>query len=134
MKKQNNKVLKNNWKTQGPTYFFSFLWYIMDFSFARAILSIAGYNTELRTKGLWFMNHESVSWSHEPKIRRTSNVHESFFPKCDIFKIIGVGDMSVYLSGVKWMKLTDKRKNSVNFFGLFNIYACFISIWCNIAL
>ena len=32
------------------------------------------------------------------------------------------------------MKLIDKRKNFVNCFGLFKVYACFISIWHNIAL
>ena len=32
-------------------------------------------------KDSWFVNHESISWSHEPKICQTSIFYESFFPK-----------------------------------------------------
>ena len=32
-----------------------------------------------RIKGSWFVNHESISGSHEPKIRKTSIFRKLFF-------------------------------------------------------
>ena len=42
----------------------------------------------VRIKGLWFMNQESICWSHKPKICKTSIFHKSFFLKYDNFKTI----------------------------------------------
>ena len=55
-------------------------------------------------KGSWFVNHESISWSHEPKIRKTSIFHESFFSKYDNFKLISVGGicLSICLELTEW--------------------------------
>ena len=46
-------------------------------------------------KGSWFVNHNSISWSQEAKIHKTSIVHESFLPRYENFKIISVGDISL---------------------------------------
>ena len=63
------------------------------------------------------MNHESVSWSHKPKICNTSIFHKSFFAKCDNFKIISAGDiyLSICLQLNEWNWLM-KDKNATNFF------------------
>ena len=54
------------------------------------------------------MNHESISWSHKPKISKTSIFHKLFFPKYGNFKIINT-NTSVYLSRVKWVRLNKER-------------------------
>ena len=48
---------------------------------------------DLQIKSSLFVNHESISSSHEPIVRKTSTFHESFFPKYDNFKIISAGDI-----------------------------------------
>ena len=51
------------------------------------------------------------SWSHKPKICKTSIFHELLFPKY-IFKIISADDicLSVCLSRFKWTRLNNERK------------------------
>ena len=44
-------------------------------------------------KGCWFVNHESISWSHKPKISKSSIFCECFFPKYGNLKIISADDL-----------------------------------------
>ena len=46
-------------------------------------------------KGCWFVNHESISWSHKPKISKSSIFCECFFPKYGNLKIISTDDLGV---------------------------------------
>lgn len=62
------------------------------------------YSAELE---LWFMNPESVSWSHELKFSKTYIFHELLFPVYDNFKIINTDD--IYLSRVTWVRFNDER-------------------------
>ena len=62
------------------------------------------------TKGLWFVNHKSTSWSRETEVCETSVLRESFFPRYDNVKIISIGN--ICLSRVNWMRLIDERKKS----------------------
>ena len=69
--------------------------------------------------GLWFVNPESISWSHEPKMCKISIFHKSFFPKYDNFKIINVGDISLSIClELQWMRLIDERKKFCPMFWL----------------
>ena len=67
-------------------------------------------------KGLPFVNHKSVFWSHEPKIQKTSICRKWFFPKYDNYKIISAVDICLELN--EWHCLI-KEKKPVGFFGLF---------------
>ena len=67
----------------------------------------------------------SISWSHKPKIQRTSIFHQSFFPKHD--KIIRVGDISICLELNEW-DWSMKGKNSVECFGLFYSMSLYINM------
>ena len=67
--------------------------------------------------GLWFVNHESTSWSQRPKICKTSIFYELIILKYDNFKIISAGN--IYLS-IKWMRLIEDRKKT-----LWIVLACF---------
>ena len=40
-----------------------------------------------------FMNHKSISWSHQPKISKTSIFHKLFFPKDGNFKIVSTDNI-----------------------------------------
>ena len=53
------------------------------------------YTFRVGVRGLRFVNHESISWSHEPKISKTSLFQELFFLKNDNFKIIGTDDIAL---------------------------------------
>ena len=70
-------------------------------------------------KASWFVNQESVFWSHKPKICKTFIFHESFFLKYDNVKIIGLDNIClstcVELNEWDW---TMKERNSVECFGL----------------
>ena len=70
-------------------------------------------------KGSWFVNHESVSWSHKPKIHKTSMFHKLFFPKYN-FKVINAGNicMSICLELIGWNWLMKDKTLS-------NVLACF---------
>ena len=70
-------------------------------------------------KALWFVNHESVFWSHKPEICKTSIFYKLFFLKYDSFKIIRADSicLSSYLEFNEW-DWTMKEKNSVECFGL----------------
>ena len=75
------------------------------------------YTFRVGVKGLRFVNHESISWSHEPKISKTSIFQELFFLKYDNFKIIGTDDivLSICLELKEW-GWTMQEQNSVNYF------------------
>ena len=70
-------------------------------------------------KGLWFVNHKSFSWSHQPKFCKTSIFHESFFFQSIFLKYQWRQYLSVYLSRFKWTRLMMKENNSVEYFSLF---------------
>lgn len=106
----------------------------MDFSFSQLYTLNSCIQCREGIKSSWFVNHKSICWSHEPKSCKTFIFHESSLLKCDIFKIISVGDTSLYLPRVKWVKFIGKRKKFVNCFDLFNIYVCFVPIWHNVAI
>ena len=59
-------------------------------------------------KGSWFINHESIYWSQEPKICKTFIFHKLFFPKYDNFEITSTGNVC-HLSIVKWVRLNNER-------------------------
>ena len=73
----------------------------------------------MEIEGLWFMNQESISWSHKADIRKTSIFHESFYLKYDNFKIICIGDicLSIFLElhGWDWSMI---GKRAAQFFAL----------------
>ena len=48
------------------------------------------------------MNHESISWSHEPNICKTSIFHELFFPKYDNFTITSANYICLELNKWGW--------------------------------
>ena len=53
--------------------------------------TIEGINSiRVGIKGWWFVNYESISWSHEAK-----KFYELFFPKYDNFEIIGAGHIGL---------------------------------------
>ena len=72
-------------------------------------------NIRVAIKAWWFMNHKSISWSHEPKISKTFIFHKLFFPKYDNFKIISTDDicLSICLGLNEW-GWTMKEQNFVN--------------------
>ena len=51
------------------------------------------FQVRVRIKNSGFVNHESISWSYEPKNCKTSIFHESFFLKYHNFKIISADDI-----------------------------------------
>ena len=75
------------------------------------------------------MNHESIFWSHEPKICKTSIFHELFFLKYDNFTITSANDICLYicLELNKW-GLTIKEQVSVEWFSLFLATSLYIKI------
>ena len=48
-------------------------------------------------KGLWFLNHKSISWSHYPKNHKTFIFQELFLPKYDNFIKISADDTCLCL-------------------------------------
>ena len=74
------------------------------------------FNIRVGIKGSWFVNHESISWSHQPKISKTSIFCKLFFPKYDDFKINSTEDicLSVCLELNEWV-WTMKEQSSVNY-------------------
>ena len=78
------------------------------------------WKTRVEIKGLGFVNHESISWSREQKVRKTSIFHELFFPKYDKFKIISAGQICrfIYLELNEW-DWSMKETILVECFGLF---------------
>ena len=78
------------------------------------------WKTRVEIKGLGFVNHKSISWSHEQKVRKTSIFHELFFPKYDKFKIISAGQICrfMYLELNEW-DWSMKETILVECFGLF---------------
>ena len=75
------------------------------------------------------MNHESISWSHEPKICKTFIFHEMFLPKHDNFTITSANDICLYicLELNKW-GWTIKEQISVEWFGLFLATSLYIKL------
>ena len=71
-------------------------------------------------KGLWFVNHESISWSCEPEICRISIFYELLFPKYKNFKIISAANICLSIC-LELMNEIDWRKKEI----LLNILACF---------
>ena len=72
--------------------------------------------TRVGTNSSWFVNHESISWSSEPKNFKTFIFHKLFFRKCDNFKIISTDDicLSICLVFKEW-SWTMKEHNSVDY-------------------
>ena len=63
----------------------------------------------------WFVNHESICWFHEPKIRKISIFHESLFKNNQHKRCL-----SVCLPRAQCMRLINERKKFRNMcFGLF---------------
>ena len=65
------------------------------------------------------MNHESISWFHEPKICKTSIFQEYFFWKTIILKS-SLTCLSIFLQPNEW-DWTMKEKRFVECFGFFQI-------------
>ena len=55
--------------------------------------SYAWHKNRVGIKGSWFVNHESISWSHERKICKTFIFRELFFPKYYNFKTISTDNV-----------------------------------------
>ena len=80
--------------------------------------------------GSWFVNHESISWFYEPKIRKTSIFHELFFQN---FKIMSASDICLSICYNVWIRLNEwdwlmKNKNSVECFGFFRTTSLHINV------
>ena len=75
-------------------------------------------------KGSWFVKHQSISWSKEPNIHKTSMFHESFFPKYDNFKIISTGNicLSVQSQGMIHIERPWKLSNFQDLTSPLSIY------------
>ena len=56
----------------------------------------------------WFLNHKSSSWSHKPKICKTSIFHKLFYLKYNVFKIICIDNICLPIS-LK-LRLNNERK------------------------
>ena len=67
----------------------------------------------------WFLNHKSSSWSHKPKICKTSIFHKLFYLKYNVFKIIHLDNIclpiSLELDEWDW---TMKEQNFLEWFEL----------------
>ena len=71
-------------------------------------------------RGLWFVNHKSISWFHEPKICKTFPLNELFFPKYKLKKICSNHIclsvcLSVCLSELNEWGWMIKEQNSINY-------------------
>ena len=64
------------------------------------------------TNGSWSVIHESISWSHEPKIHKISVFQELFFPQYDNFKIISADHicLSTCLYLNEWALIVERKK------------------------
>lgn len=99
---------------------FKYIWSLRDGLFKAVLYDSNIFHLSLfdrdGIKGLWFVNQESLSWSHKPKICKTFIFLELFIPKCGKFKIISTDDIDLSLCLVfKEWGWTIKEQHSKNY-------------------
>ena len=105
---------------------FNFIWMV---NWKRNLLGPNTVNitstSKVGIKGSWFVNHKSISWSHEPKIHKISIFHKLFFQNI-ILNNEYRQYLSVYLlkwmNYIKWTRLIYEKQKSHWMFWIFLNY------------